>query len=307
LDGRSVVPTIGVVDDASPVQCRALTKRYGAVVAVSELDLEVQRGAVTGFLGPNASGKTTTLRLLAGLTRPTSGSATRFGEPAGSVAARRHLGYMPADPAFLPALSGEENLDLLSDLQGAPPVDRDWAADLLGLDRAALRRRVGGWSSGMTQKLGLVQAVQHRPDLVVLDEPANRLDPLAHRRFEQLVREIADAGRTVFLSSHSLSEVQAVCDRVAMIRAGRLLAAGPIEQLAAAELRRVRARLRRPVAAIPPGLVDVSVTDGELVGRLPAGRTDVLRALLADEAVEDLLVEPAGLEETFVHLYADSA
>jgi ABC-2 type transport system ATP-binding protein len=211
---------------------------------------------------------------------------------------------MPADPAFYGDLTGLENLDLLAAVRGCGSEDREWAAGLLELEAADLRRPVRGYSSGMVQKLALVQAVQHRPDLVILDEPANRLDPLAHRRFEELVRTIAADGRTVFLSSHTLSEVQDVCDRVAMIRAGRLRAVEAVADLQRLAARRVHAVYRHPPARIPDGLSNVELDGNQLTARLAGGHVEVLRALIADPDLVDLTVEPPTLEDAFVELYA---
>jgi ABC-2 type transport system ATP-binding protein len=300
----------GGADGDAPIRCRALTKRWGAVTGVEGLDLDVPAGEVTGFLGPNGAGKSTTIEMIAGLARPTSGEVLLWGRPAAEPAARARLGYMPADPAFYGPLSGEQNLDLMAALQGSGAPDRAWAAELLELDAADLRRPVREYSGGMVQKLGLVQAVQHRPELVVLDEPANRLDPLVHRRFERLVREIADDGRTVFLSSHTLSEVQHVCDSVAMVRTGRLLAHRPVAQLEGLESRRLRAVFAAgsgPPAPPPDGLTDARVEGAELTGRLAPGRIDVVRALAAREDLVDLTIEPATLEDAFVELYGDGA
>jgi len=295
-----------VIADTPPITCRGLTKYYGQTPGIEDLDLTVERGSVTGFLGPNGAGKTTVIRVLTGILRPTRGQAQLFGIDVRRPEARRPLGFMPADPAFYPNLSGRENLDLLADLQGAAPTDREWAADLLGLDAHDLSRNAAGYSSGMIQKLGLVQAVQHGPDLVILDEPANRLDPIAHHRFLDLVRALSDRGRTVFLSSHSLPEVEAICDRVAMVRESRLLMNAAVGELSAGALRRVTVRLKTRLRSVPPGLTDVEHEDGALIGRVAGHRPDVLRALLDDPAVDDLLVEPASLEETFLHLYQGS-
>jgi ABC-2 type transport system ATP-binding protein len=298
----------GRVPDRPPIAFRALTKRFGTLTAVDHLDLDVPAGSVTGFLGPNGAGKTTALRALTGLVCPTSGDALVHGRPAADPQARRRLGSMPADPAFHEGLSGRRNLDLLERLQGAPSVDRAWACELLALEPEALDRPVGGWSGGMRQKLALVQAVQHRPDVVVLDEPANRLDPLAHRRFEALVRAIVARGGTVFLSSHALAEVQDLCDRVAMVRAGRLLAVRDVAELRDAEPRRVRAVWRDGVeVVVPAGLEAVQVDGRTLAGRLPAGRLDVLQRLLATPGLADLTVEPLSLEEAFADLYGADA
>ena len=292
---------------AAIVECRGLTKRFGVVTAVDALDLTIAAGSVVGFLGPNGAGKTTVLRMLVGLLAPTSRSAEIFGLAPRVARARRRLGYMPADPAFYPRLSGRQNLELLARLQGASAPDRDWALELLDLPQHVLERPVREYSSGMTQKLALVQAVQHRPSLVILDEPANRLDPLAHRRFEQLVRTIAADGRSVFLSSHTLSEVQDVCDRVAMVRAGRLLAVESVTELSARAPSRLRARFRTPPRSLPAGLIDPRMQDGQLQAGVAERKLDVLRELLADEGLEDLNVEAQSLEETFLGLYGDGA
>lgn len=294
--------------NAAPLACVGLTKRFGIIDAVVDLDLEVPPGSITGFLGPNGAGKTTAIRLLAGLTRPTAGRALLWGVPANQAEARRRLGYMPSDPTFAAGLSGEANLELLGRLQGAAAVDRAWACELLDLTREDLGRPVREYSGGMAQKLAIVQAVQHRPGLVILDEPANRLDPLAHRRFEQLIGEIRDRGDTVFLSSHTLSEVQDVCDRVAMVRAGRLLDVRGVRELRAAQGRRVRVTYRAAPPGVPPnGLEEARLEGRVLTARLRAGRIDLLRTIIADPDVVDVLVEELSLEETFVDLYAEAA
>lgn len=285
--------------------CRGLTKRFGAATAVDGLDLVVRAGTVVGFLGANGAGKSTTIRMLVGLLRPTAGTVEIAGLSASEPAARASVGYMPADPAFYLALSGRANLDLLAALHGRGSPDRAWAAESLSLGAADLSRPVREYSGGMVQKLALVQAVQHRPDLIVLDEPANRLDPLAHRHFEQLVHEIAAAGRTVFLSSHTLSEVEDVCDSVAMIRAGRLLAHHTVSELADLGTRRVHAVFHRPPDRIPEGLVEARLEANTLTGRVPRGQMAPLRALLADDDLVDITIESATLEDAFMALYAD--
>ncbi len=290
-----------------PIACRGLTKYYDRAIGVEGLDLSVAAGSVMGFLGPNGAGKTTVIRMLVGLLLPTSGSALLWGRPARDAEARRALGYMPADPAFYPALTGTENLDLLASIQGAPSADREWAIDLLGLSRSVLGRPVRSYSSGMVQKLALVQAVQHRPSVLILDEPANRLDPLAHRSFEEMVRRVAADGRTVLLSSHTLSEVEDVCDKVALLRAGRLLAVQSVGSLSAAAPRWVHAHYRVPPLSLPDALIDPVLSGDRLDARMPAGAIGALRELLADEHLVDLTVEPGSLEETFVHLYRDGA
>jgi ABC-2 type transport system ATP-binding protein len=290
----------------TPITCHDLTKHYGTVVGIEGIDLVVERGTLTGLVGPNAAGKTTLLRLLIGLLRPTRGEARFFGVPVAQPRARRAIGFMPADPAFYPSLSGRENLDLLARLQGHGAPDRDWALDRIGLAGTDLDRPVGAYSSGMRQKLAIVQAVQHRPDVVLMDEPASRLDPLAHHQFEELLRDLAHRGCAVLLSSHALAEVEAVCETLAMIQGGKVLVRAPTRELLAHAPRRLSVRYRRPPSTVPEALKQVSLDGGRLEALLPAGRPDLLRAVLADDDVEDVLVQPATLEDVFLDLYRDT-
>ena len=278
---------------AAPIDVRNVTKRYGDVAAVVDLTFALRPGTVTGFLGPNGAGKTTTLRMVGGLLRPTAGEVRLFGLDARDPQARRSLGYMPADPTFLPHLSGRDNLDLLARLRGGVDAEmRARAADALDLTDDDLARRVGGYSSGMRQKLAIVAAVQHRPSLVVLDEPANRLDPIAHHSFCELVRGMAAQGHSVFLSSHVLAEVEAVCDSVLLVREGSLLKAATVGEL----------------RADAPRVVTVRYADGRtVVHRVAPDRPDLLRDLLASADVVDLTVVPASLEDVVLALYTGSA
>ena len=290
-----------------PVALQGLTKAFGSHLAVSELTLRLTSGTVTGFLGPNGAGKTTTLRMIGGLTRPTSGRVDLFGRDARTPQARALLGYMPADPTFLPHLSGRANLDLLAALHGRGAPDRDKAAEALDLGEHDLDRPVRGYSSGMTQKLAIVAALQHHPELVVLDEPANRLDPIAHQAFCQLLREAAAEGRTIMLSSHVLAEVEAVCDRVVLMREGRLLADAAVEALREGSARAVTVTYAAPPVTPPAVLDDACVHGITVTGRIPGDRPDLVRALLADDAVRDLTVSPATLEDVVLRLYTGAA
>jgi ABC-2 type transport system ATP-binding protein len=274
---------------APPIDARNVTKRYGDVAAVVDLTFALVPGTITGFLGPNGAGKSTTLRMVGGLLRPTSGEIRLFGRDARDPRAREPLGYMPADPVFLPHLTGAVNLDLLARLRRADDIRmRQTAAAALSLSSGDLERRVGGYSSGMRQKLAIIAAVQHRPDLVVLDEPANRLDPLAHHSFCDLLRDMARDGHTVFLSSHVLAEVEAVCDSVLLVREGALLRSATV-----AELRENA-----------PRVVTVTRADGSTaVTRVAAERPDLLRELLGDPDIVDLTVVPASLEDVVLALY----
>ena len=287
----------------APITCRDLTKYYGTVLGVEGIDLVVEPGTLTGLLGPNGAGKTTLLRLLVGLLRPTRGEARFFDVRATEPHARRHVGYLPADPAFYLPLSGRENLDLLAVLHGRGAPDRVWALERLGFPDVDLGRPVGTYSSGMRQKLAIVQAVQHHPDVVIMDEPVNRLDPLAHHHFEELIGTLSERGCAVLLSSHDLAEVEAVCERLAMIRAGHMLVHAPTRELLTHAPRRLSVRYERPPSTVPEGLNDVHIDGNHLKALLPARRPELLREVLADPAVDDVLVQPATLEDVFLDLY----
>lgn len=291
---------------AAPIAVTGVSKIFGDVRAVTDLSFQLEPGSVTGFLGANGAGKTTTLRMIGGLLKPTAGTVQLFGRDAAEPAARSPLGYMPADPAFLPHLSGHANLDLLAAVRGDPTSpDRDRVAETLQLPRRDLDRKVGGYSSGMRQKLAIVAAFQHRPDLVVLDEPANRLDPIAHRAFCSVVRAAAVDGRTVLLSSHVLAEVEMVCDSVLLVREGTLLTAATVEQLQEHALRLVTLTYREPPQQLPTVLQQTHVEGNVVTGRIPADRPDVVRELVADDAVADITVEPASLEDIVLELYGE--
>ncbi|MFL5679602.1 MAG: ABC transporter ATP-binding protein, partial [Chloroflexota bacterium] len=223
------------------IETRGLTKRYGhrrrpglpggkrggkTLVALDDLAINVRHGEIFGFLGPNGAGKSTTIRLLLGYLHATAGSASVLGFDAArdSVEIRRRVGYLPGGIALYDALTGERLLDYLGRLTGRPPVRRAELLDRLELSEASLRRPVRDYSRGMRQKIGIVQALQHDPELAILDEPTEGLDPLMQRAFYEILEELRASGRTIFFSSHVLSEVERVCDRVAIIRGGRLVA-----------------------------------------------------------------------------------
>ena len=292
---------------APPLQVTGLTKRFGKLVAVDGLDLELEPGSITGFLGPNGAGKSTTIRMVVGLIAPTAGSALIFGVAASRPAARASVGYLPADAAFVPRLTGIENLEVLASLRGSDgAIDRHRVASALTFTPEEMSRPVSQLSSGMRQKLGLVAAMQHRPELVILDEPANRLDPLVHRAFCQLLRELAAEGRTVLLSSHVLGEVEEVCDRIALIKAGRLVRLADVDSVRAESLRRVTLRYAAPPRA-PADLLEAQVAGNVVTGRIPAARPDLVRKLAAGRGVVDIEVEPPSLEDVFLDLYGEGA
>lgn len=217
---------------APPVEVRGLVKRYGELTAVDGVELTVQPGDVYGYLGPNGAGKTTSLRMMLGLIRPTEGSVRLFGaDPMNSVNALTGVAGFVEAPTFYPYLSGRRNLELLAAYDGDGARSRiDPALDAVELaDRAG--DRVGGYSHGMRQRLGIVAALLREPKLLLLDEPATGLDPAGMRDMRQLIRRLADQGMTILLSSHLLAEVEEVCNRVAIIRSGKIVYEGEIAAL----------------------------------------------------------------------------
>ena len=280
---------------------------YGSAVGVVDVDLDVHPGECFGFLGPNGSGKTTFIRLALGLIRPTAGRVAVMGhDVAGArMAALGEVGYLPGELGLFPSLTGERTLDALARLQPRPPAARERLCDALELDRATLRRRVREYSRGTKQKLGLVAALQHDPPLAILDEPTSGLDPVLQGRLLAWLAERAAAGRTVVFSSHVLAEVEALCDRVAMVREGRLLLVGPVQELRRARTREVEVQFAEPVDPsryAVPGVSDVRVEG--LRHRLSlAGDPRPLLAALAGLPVVDVAIERASLEDAFRDLY----
>ena len=284
------------------VSCAGLTKHYGREVGIEDLDLEVRSGEVFGFLGPNGAGKTTTIRLLLGLIRPTRGRATVLGEDllTSGAAVRARLGYVPGDLALYARMTGEHLLAYLGDLRGGVPRAA-WTAlaERLQVD---LGRRVAELSRGNRQKLGVVQAFMHDPELLVLDEPTSGLDPLVQQEFQRLVRERVLDGATVFLSSHVLAEVEQMADRVGIVAGGRLLVVDTVDGL------RVRARRRVELdfaGAVPPGLAAVPGVQQVQVRGLTAtcwvsGPLTALLELAVRHHVVDLHTHDPDLEDAFL-------
>ena len=292
------------------ISTRALTKHYGSVDALTDLSLDVRQGEIFGFLGPNGAGKSTMIRTLLGFLHPTSGSASVLGMDVvtESVEIRRLTGYLPGGIALYDSLSGEEVLDYLVDLQGREPHRRPELCERLELPASVLKRKVRDYSRGMRQKIGVVQALQHDPELAILDEPTEGLDPLMQHAFYGILDDLRREGRTVFFSSHVLSEVERLCDRVAIIRAGHLMALHEVSELLARRRRRVTLRWRgaAPDPGSLPGLEDVQVDGNRLIGMLSGEVASFVRAI-ASPNLEDLTIEPASLEEAFLEYYASEA
>jgi ABC-2 type transport system ATP-binding protein len=292
--------------DATIVSTDRLTKTFGPRTAVDAVDLSVRRGEVYGFLGPNGAGKTTTLRMLLGLIRPTSGTATVHGLAPGDPAAVARTGSLVEGPGFYPYLSGRENLRVLARYQGL----EDRAVDRV-LERVDLTGRGGdkfkAYSLGMKQRLGVAAALLGEPDLLVLDEPTNGLDPAGMADMRALVVDVAAGGQTVLLSSHLLAEVQEICDRVGIIAGGRLLVQSTVAELrGGTEIRLTGRPLDRALAVASRLAGDdaVEVTDGEVRIAAAADRVpELARALVAaDVDVTGLHSVERSLEEVFFDL-----
>ena len=291
------------------ISTRGLTKHYGSIPALEDLTLDVQAGEIFGFLGPNGAGKSTTIRTLLGFLHPTGGSARVLGLDIASesVEVRRRTGYLPGGVALYDSMTGEQVLEYLARLQGRQAHRRTELCERLQMPQADLRRRVRDYSRGMRQKIGVIQALQHDPELAILDEPSEGLDPLMQQAFYAILADFRAEGRTVFFSSHVLSEVERVCDRVGIIRHGRLMAVHEVRELLARRRRKVSIQWRgaAPDPGTLPGLEDVSVDGDRLFGTLHGEVAEFVRAI-ASPSLEDLTIEPASLEEAFLEYYADA-
>jgi ABC-2 type transport system ATP-binding protein len=293
---------------AAAIRTSKLSKDYGLGHGLFELDLEVSAQEVFGYLGPNGAGKSTTIRCLMGLIRPTLGSAQIFGLDCrrDSVAVKRKVGYMPGEMPQYGSLRGKEVVAYLGGLRGAvnPTVVRS-IAERFDLD---LGRRFREYSSGNKKKLGIVLAFMHKPDLLILDEPTGGLDPLNQQEFYKLVRETRDAGATIFLSSHILSEVEHVCDRVGIIRAGRLAKVADLDEIHRIRLHRLDLEFAPgtevPEAAIRSavGIEDVVVGDHRVTCKV-TGTFDPLLKALSGASVINLVSHEPSLEEIFLTYY----
>ncbi len=293
------------------IETRGLTKHYGDVPAVVDLDLTVQTGEVFGFLGPNGAGKTTTIRTLLDEIRPTRGTASILGLDShrDAVAIRTRIGYIPGDLALYPNLTGRDTLRFFANLRGG--VDWGYVDALAERLQADLAKKVADLSSGNRQKIGIIQAFMNRPELLILDEPSIGLDPLMQHEFQQLLRETTSEGRTVFLSSHSLSEVQKVADRVGIIRRGRLVAVETVDDLRTKAIRRVEIefaeRVDADLFAGVPGVREALVENHRVVLSYEGRLGPLLEAVAGRYQVEDVSTREADLEEIFLTYYRGEA
>ncbi|MCJ7781296.1 MAG: ABC transporter ATP-binding protein [Acidimicrobiia bacterium] len=294
---------------SAAIVTEGLTKHYGNVRALIDLDLSVERGEIFGFLGPNGAGKTTMIRTILDEIRPTSGRASIVGldSHADSVEIRRHIGYVPGDLAMYPNLTGRDTLTYFANLRGGV----DWSyVDVLA-DRldADLSKKVGDLSSGNRQKVGLIQAFMNKPEVLIMDEPSSGLDPLVQREFQALLREVIAGGSTVFLSSHTLSEVQRVADRVGIIRHGKLIAVEAVASLRSKGVRKVELFFDSPVDAAVfeplPGVGDVTVQNHHVTLSFSGQMETLLRVITERYTLLDISTQEADLEEIFLTYYRD--
>jgi len=290
------------------IQTSNLTKVYsGGKPALDQLSLSVNRGEIFGYLGPNGAGKTTTIRLLLDLIRPTSGSAAIFGMDvnAQSVEIRKRVGFLPGELNLWDRLTAREIVNYLGNLRGG--VNTSYVNQLAERLSFDLSKKVRTYSTGNKRKLGLILALMNKPDLLILDEPSSGLDPLMQQTFNQLMLEAKADGCTIFLSSHVLSEVQAICDRVGILNAGKLITVESVERLTRADFRRVTLRFRSPVAPTlvsgVQGVTSVSADQPNVLSLQLQGDFDPLLKAINGQYVQDITVTEPTLEDIFLTYY----
>jgi ABC-2 type transport system ATP-binding protein len=288
------------------IHTEQLTKSYGPHRGITELDLDVEEGEIFGFLGPNGAGKTTTMRVLLDLIRPTSGRAEVFGieSTADPVAIHRRLGYLPGEFDLYDRLTGAQTIEYFANLRGG--VDAGYVAELIERLDLDPSRRFKEYSKGNKQKVGLVVALQHKPDLLILDEPTSGLDPLVQRTFFEIVRETRAEGRTMFLSSHIIDEIDRTCDRVAIIREGRLVQVDRIEAIRQLAFHHVELTFAAPVdGALFSSIEGVSdvVVEGHVVRLRVAGPIGAVLGAAAPHGIVDVVSREPDLEDVFLAQY----
>jgi ABC-2 type transport system ATP-binding protein len=290
----------------SVVETRGLTKRFGTLTAVDSVDIEVRRNEIVGYLGPNGAGKTTTIRLLMGFLYPTAGTARVLGGSGMDTQVRAHIGYLPGELRLDPRYTTNEVVEFFGALRGG--VDRARVNALLerfGLDPT---RRIRELSTGNRRKVGIVQAFMHGPELLILDEPTSGLDPLLQHEFQEVVREVRAGGASVFLSSHTLPEVEALADKIGIVRSGRLVTMSGIDELRRQARQRIDLVVRKPVDPAVfealPEVVNVDVSNGFLRLVVEGSAARVIKAA-ADLEVERIVTHDTDLEDVFLRFYRD--
>jgi ABC-2 type transport system ATP-binding protein len=296
--------------ESAAIELREVSRSYGDVLALDRVSFAIPQGQICGFLGPNGAGKTTTIRILFDLIRPTSGQARVLGLDCQSegVAARALMGYLPGDLSLYDGMTGERLLRFFANLRGSAgmPVYGRELCDRLALDR---QQRVGNLSKGNKQKLGLVLALMHRPQVLILDEPTSGLDPLVQEEVEIILRELADTGHTVFFSSHVLSEVERLCEQVVIIRSGRLVAQEGVANLRGRTLHILEVAFAEPPprdAFNLPGVTEFR-RDGRVIQLQVTANLDAALKAIAGYKVVDLRTEQPSLEDVFLAYYKDKA
>lgn len=294
-------------DAVDAVAVNRLSKRYGSVTALDAITFHVSVGEIYGFLGPNGAGKTTAIRSLLGFIRPTSGACQIFGHDCwkDGVRARRDLGFLVATSTLYPDMTGSAYLDYAARLtQQTTPLRASLLAKF-ELGEGALQRRIGGYSKGMKQKLALIACMQSGPKLLILDEPTDGLDPLMQRAFEEVVGQLHERGTTIFMSSHDLGEVERLCQRVAIVRTGRIVAEAAIDELTARRQRMIEVTVSGPAPDWPesPSVRLQERSGNRLVLSVRGDTREVLAALTSRDDVTDLLVTRPSLEQIFHEYY----
>jgi ABC-2 type transport system ATP-binding protein len=295
--------------DRVAIKTVGLTKHYGDVHALVDLNLEIESGEIFGFLGPNGAGKTTMIRTILDEIRPTAGGASILGMDSHerSVEIRRSIGYVPGDLAMYPNLTGRDTITYFSNLRGG--VDWSYVDELADRLDADMTKKVGDLSSGNRQKIGLIQAFMNRPEVLIMDEPSSGLDPLVQREFQSMLREVTAKGSTVFLSSHTLSEVQRVADRVGIIRHGKLIALESVASLRSKGLRTVElffdTSVDGSVFENVAGVSDVAVQNHHVTLSFSGQMETLLNVVTSNYTLVDISTQEADLEEIFLTYYRD--
>jgi ABC-2 type transport system ATP-binding protein len=288
------------------IRTQGLTKRYGSFTALAPLDLTVEKGEVLGYLGPNGAGKTTTIRLLLGLIKPSAGSADLLGIDAqkDKVTAHRHLAYIPGESSLWPSLTGAETLHLLGNLHGQ--IDLNYQAKLIKRFQFDPDKKIRAYSKGNRQKVNIIAALSTRAELLIMDEPTSGLDPIMEQAFRQSILEAKANGQTVFLSSHILEEVEALCDRVAILREGKLIEVGTLTEMRHLSAVSVEATFvgEPPKVTHLAGVSAVKVIGHQLSCQIQ-GPIAPLLSVLAAHHPKTLLSREPSLEELFLSLYGD--
>jgi ABC-2 type transport system ATP-binding protein len=293
--------------NAPAIRTEGLTKSYGRKRGIIDVDLEVRQGEIFGYLGPNGAGKSTTIRLLLDFIRPTKGTASVLGHPThgSAVKLRRDIGYLPGEMALYPRMTGRDLLRYFAALRGVK--DLAHAEELADRLDTELDRPIKALSHGNKQKVGLVQALMHRPSLIILDEPTTGLDPLVQQEFYRILDEVRADGRTVFLSSHVLAEVERIADRVGIVREGRIAVISEVETLKRQARRKLELHFESPVSPEDfrrlPGVVEARA-DGRILGLTVEGSVDDIVKLASRFTVLNIVSREQDLEEVFLTYYA---